>query len=100
MKARHVVVGAVAALMVGAAAPVFAQPQSVAGDSIIDKAGDWLATLGKSKTDKQIILADRHTKRIARRMSHVLEKTNHEAEEEIANAGQGVEKGLSSASGQ
>ena len=88
MKARQVILGAIAAFIVGAAAPVFAEPQPIAGDTIIDKAGDWLATVGRSKTDKQIILADRRTHRISHRMKHALEKTNHEAQEAISKAGQ------------
>ena len=88
MKARQIILGAGAVLLLGAATPVFASPEPVAGDTIIDKAGDWLATVGKSKTDKQIILADRRTHRISHRMKHALEKTNRKARKEISNAGQ------------
>lgn len=86
MKARQRVIGIVAALVVGAASPVFASESAGARDSIIDKVGDWFATVGKSDVDKQIILADRRTKRIMRHTQHELEESNQKAREEIGAA--------------
>ena len=86
MKIRKAIMGIMAVLMVAAAVPVFASESSGARDSIIDKVGDWFATIGKSDVDKQIIIADRRTKRILRHTQHELEETNKKARKAIGTA--------------
>ena len=86
MQARQIVVGIAAVLMAGAATPVFGSEQSCSQNSAIDKIGDWWATMGKSDTDKQMILADRCTKRVLRHTQHELEESNREARKQIHHA--------------
>lgn len=86
MKVGKYLVGVVAALSLSAAVPVFASEQSCSQDAIIDKIGDWLATLGKSEMDKQMVLADRCTKRVLRHTKHELEEANEKAGKEIGKA--------------
>ena len=37
-------------------------------DTILDKTGDWFATIGKSESDANIIVAQRKANRVAARM--------------------------------
>ena len=86
MKARKMIIGIIAVLIFASAVPVFASESTGAQDSIVDKVGDWFATIGKSQADKQIIIADRRTKRILRHTRHELEETNEQAQKEVGTA--------------
>lgn len=64
----------------------------VAEDSIIDKAGDWMATLGKSPEDKDMILAQRRAERAAKRMKDAMNKSADKAGKEMEKMGKDMKK--------
>ena len=55
----------------------------VSQDSVVDKAGDWFATLGKSGADKDQILIQRRTERIAKRMQKAVKEGSEKAGKEM-----------------
>ena len=88
-----------AAALVMTAAPVYAA-QGVAGENVITKAGDWFATMGKSETERTVILAQRRTARATRQAQHEANKTAKRAEKSAQGAAREMNKGLKSATGQ
>jgi hypothetical protein len=55
----------------------------VSQDSVVDKAGDWFATLGKSGSEKDQILIQRRSERIAKRMQKAVEDGSKKAGKEM-----------------
>ena len=89
---RAVGVLLVLALM-GAPAVVYAA-DAIAQDTVVDKVGDWMATLGKSGTDKDAILAQRKAERAAARTKRMAEKQAKKAQKEAEKAGKELKKSL------
>ncbi len=61
------------------AMPVYAQ------DNVIDKIGDWAATVGKDEPQKSMILSQRRADRAAKRAQKELEKTSKQAAKSAKN---------------
>ncbi len=73
--------------------PVTAHAQSdFSKDSVVDKAGDWFATLGKESNEKDQILMQRRAERIAKRMQGAIKNESKAAGKEMKKAGQEMEK--------
>lgn len=57
-----------------------------AGDSIIDKAGDWWATRGRQEPEKSLILTQRQTERAAKRAEKEMKKASHQMKKDMNKA--------------
>ena len=53
-------------------------PAAQAKDTMADKTGDWFATLGKSKNEKNKILAKRHLKRVGDELKQGFKKAGED----------------------
>lgn len=62
----------------------------LAHDNVIDKVGDWWATKGKADQEKQAILAERKTARVAKRAEKQAAKAKKQAEKETKKAQKGM----------
>ena len=71
MRNRWIVGLALAGVLVGTATPAWA---SSANDTAIDRVGDWLATVGKSGTEKDAAIAQRKATRTAKRAEEMARK--------------------------
>ena len=61
-------------------------------DSIVDKAGDWMATIGKSPEEKDQIIAQRKTDRVAKRIAEAMREGGRQAGKEMEKLGQAMQK--------
>lgn len=68
-----------AVVMVLAMALTF-PPVSYADDSLLDKTGDWFATLGKTREEKDRILLERKMNRAAKKLEKGMEKAGKDLE--------------------
>ena len=93
MRKQWIVGLMVAGLLVGTSAPVWA---SNASDTAIDRVGDWLATVGKSGTEKDAALAQRKAERAAKRAQQMARKQAKQAGREMSKAGKETNKALQS----
>ena len=57
------------------------------GDSVIDKVSDWAATLGKSPEDRDMIIGQRKTERVAKRMGNAVKSGAKKAGKEMKEMG-------------
>ena len=58
----------------------FAAVPAYAEDSVLDKAGDWIATVGKSPAEKDRILLERRSDRVAKEFKKGAEKMGKDLE--------------------
>ena len=72
------------------AVPVWAASQ----DTMLDKASDWFATIGKDDSEKQMILAERRAGRAARRFEKDIAEGAHKAEKGVRKMGKEIERSL------
>ncbi len=94
MKSRRAMVGLlVAAMMTGVAAPAFAA-QSVGQDTVVDRVTDWFATMGKSGSEKNSIIAQRRMARATKRTERAVSREADKAGKQVEGAGRDVKKGL------
>lgn len=63
-------------------------------DAVFHRVGDWFATIGKNKEEKQAIIAERKAKRAAARVKKQAEKAKKEAEKKAKEAKAKMQKGL------
>jgi hypothetical protein len=107
MKTGRTVIGALLAGLIGSSAPALAADvgQNGAGasayqhgsdEAVLDRVGDWFATLGKSGLEKDSILVQRRTARAAKRAQKTIEHQVQNAEQGLHEAGEGLKKGLDS----
>ena len=103
MKTGRIVMGALLAGLIGSSASVLAADggqsgasasayQHASDEAVFNRIGDWFATLGKSGFEKDSILVQRRTARVARAIEH---QAKH-AEQGLREAGEGLQKGLDS----
>ena len=64
-----------------------AQAASTGEDTIIDKAGDWMATMGKSPEDRDAILTERKADRVAKRLRKAIDDSAKKAGNEMEKIG-------------
>ncbi len=74
--------------------------QQASHEAMFDRFGDWFATLGKSGFEKDSILAQRRTARVASRTQRAIEHQAKRAEQGFREAGEGLQRGLDSVTGQ
>ncbi len=80
-----------------ASALIFAAPSAsyaagIAEDSVIDKAGDWFAVMGKPENEKELIIADRRAARASDRMEKALRAEAKKAGREMEKLGKEMGK--------
>jgi hypothetical protein len=61
-------------------AAAFTAVPAYAEDSILDKAGDWIATVGKSPAEEDRILLERKTERVAKEFQKGAKKMGKDLE--------------------
>ena len=61
-------------------------------DTVIDKASDWIAVLGKPADEKDSILAERRADRAAKRLEKSMTKAGKTAEKKMKKFGKDMEK--------
>lgn len=66
----------------------------LAQDNVVDKVGDWFATRGKTDKERQAIMAERKSARVAKRAEKQAAKAKKRADQEIKKAQKGVKKGF------
>ncbi|HEX9780669.1 MAG TPA: hypothetical protein VGB20_05575 [bacterium] len=89
---RVAVALACAMMLIGA--PAVMAASQVAQDTVVDKVGDWMATIGKSGTEKDAALAQRKAERTAARVAKAAEKQAKKAGKQMEQAGKDMKKGL------
>lgn len=88
-------------LFTATSVPVYAAPfgekgpsstavENASSDSVIDRVGDWIATRGKSQSEKDQILLQRRTERAAKRV----QKAAENAQKEMAKEAKNMQKNL------
>jgi len=65
---------------------------NISQDSVIDRAGDWVATRGKDGVEKKAVLAERKAQRASKRASKEAAKQKKIAKKEAAKAKKAAEK--------
>jgi len=60
------------------------------GDSITDKASDWLATIGKSPEERDVIIAQRKADRMAKRFGEAMKSTAEKTGKEMKKMGKKI----------
>ena len=76
-----------------AAAPSSAYAGNIqSGDSIVDKASDWLATIGKSPEDRDMILAQRRSERAAEHLKEAMKTESKKAGKQMEKMGKDMGK--------
>lgn len=107
MKTGRIVMGTLLAGLISSSTPVLAADggpsgasasayQHASDEAMFTRIGDWFATLGKSGFEKDSILVQRRTARVARAIEH---QAKH-AEQGFREAGEGLQKGLDNVTGQ
>jgi len=78
----------------GACVPAFVYAADGSGmeDTVIDKASDWIAVLGKPEDEKEAILAERRADRAAKRLEQAMKKVGKRAEKKMKKFGEDMEK--------
>jgi len=87
-------------IMLSVSVPVYALPDaasSIAQDNVVDKVGDWAATIGKSGIEKDKILAERKATRVAKKAERKAKKAAREAEKEARKAAKMKDKKMKEA---
>ncbi len=79
-------------MVVCALLPVSAYAAYNTQDSVIDKASDWAATLGKSPEDRDMILTQRRAERAAKRLREAMQKSSKKAGKALEKAGKDMGK--------
>ncbi len=74
--------------------------QRASDENVLTGIGDWFATLGKSGLEKDSILVQRRTARVARQTQRAIEHQANHAEQGLHKAGEGLQKGLDSVTSQ
>ncbi|MBI2105086.1 MAG: hypothetical protein HYT90_05895 [Candidatus Omnitrophica bacterium] len=92
-----ILVAGALAFSVPAGAAAQAAPQQ---DSVVDRVGDWFATLGKSGMERDSLLAQRKAERMAKRSQQAVERQARQAERGMQQTGKELNKGLGSLTGQ
>jgi hypothetical protein len=72
-------------------AAVFTAVPAHAEDSVIDKAGDWIATVGKSPEEKDRILLERRTDRATKALGKALNDGAESADKSARKLGKELE---------
>lgn len=91
------IAGIVVALVLGmgiATQPVQAAEMVGQQDTVIDRIGDWFATLGKSGMEKDAILTQRKADRLTKRAEQRAREGAKKAERELNQAGKDLQKSL------
>ncbi|MGB2601100.1 MAG: hypothetical protein WBD00_04625 [Candidatus Omnitrophota bacterium] len=70
------------------------QQADVTKDSVIDKAGDWIATRGKTPEEAKAIRADRKAERTLKRAQKEAEKAKKAMEKEMKKSQKQMKKGF------
>ena len=65
-------------------------------DTIIDKAGDWFATLGKSGQEKDQIISERQMDRVAKRLGQAINGESKKAGQQMDKLGKDMQKAFQS----
>ena len=86
---RKALVVIVSAVVITCGAPVY---NAYAGDNILDKTGDVIATIGKKGAEKDAAKAERRAKRDAKRAEKAARKEAKKAAKDIDKAGDKLEK--------
>ncbi len=111
MKTGRIVTGTLLAGLISSSVPVLAADggqsgasalayQHASDEAVFTRIGDWFATLGKSGFEKDSILIQRRTAHVARRTRRAIEHQAKHAEQGLREAGEGLQKGLDSMTGQ
>ena len=64
-----------------ASSPVRASSRSVMEDSWSDRVGDWFATVGRSQEEKDQILVERRSHRVAERTRNIIHRSTRDVQE-------------------
>ncbi len=86
---RKALVVIVSAVVITCGAPVY---NAYAGDNILDKTGDMIATIGKKGADKDAAKAERRAKRDVKRAEKKARKEAKKAAEDIEEAAEKLKK--------
>lgn len=86
---RKALVVIVSAVVITCGAPVY---NAYAGDNILDKTGDVIATIGKKGADKDAAKAERRAKRDVKRAEKKARKEAKKAAEDIEEAAEKLKK--------
>ena len=89
---RKKMIGIVSIVVVCALMPVNAHAAYNTQDSVIDKASDWAATLGKTPEDRDMILTQRRAERAAKRLREAMQKSSKKAGKALEKAGKDMGK--------
>ena len=99
---RRVVKLVVAVSLVLGAAPLYAAKDNqgasatayerASDEAIFHRVGDWFATIGKSKEDKQAVIAEHRAKRMAKQAQKELEKQAKTAQRGVEQAAKDLKK--------
>jgi hypothetical protein len=78
------------------AVPAFAAQrgsmEGITEDSVIDRAGDWITTRGKSPEEAKALIAERKARRVERKAKKRAEKAKKRAEKEAAKTKKEMQK--------
>lgn len=111
MKTGRIVMWTLLAGLISSSTPVLAADggqsgasvsayQHASDEAVFTRIGDWFATLGKSGFERDSILVQRRTARVARRTRRAIEHQAKHAEQGLRDVGEGLQRGLNSATGQ
>ena len=96
MRTTRIAVGMGLVMLLAAATPaVVYAATNVAQDSVVDRIGDWFATVGKSGIEKQSVLTQRQMARAAKRTGQAVHQQARQAQRGAESAGRQVNEGLS-----
>ena len=62
------------------------------GDTIVNKASDWFATIGKSPEDRDVIIQQRRMDRAAKRLGEAMKSGSKKAGKEMEKMGKDMGK--------
>ena len=71
---------------------LYAADNSGMEDTIVDKASDWIAVLGKPADEKDAMLAERRADRAAKRFEKTMKKAGKTADKKMKKFGKEMEK--------
>ena len=94
MRTTRIPVGIGLVMLLTVATPAVYAAQNVMQDSVVDRIGDWFATVGKSGMEKQTVLTQRQMARAAKRTGHAVHQQARQAQQDLEAAGRQANEGL------
>ena len=94
MRTTRIAVGMGLVMLLAVATPAVYAAQNVTQDSIVDRIGDWFATVGKSGMEKQMVVTQRQMARAAKRTGQAVHQQARQAQRGVETAGRQANEGL------